>query len=137
MLVLAPERQLTSASGATDFNRAVVYLLRFLIKVVLKLMPWCQYNVQIYIYTKRRTCELSCHFIDNECLHNLDRTSAKLYTSSLSEHITVTILEQVDMGNIELNAQDRLIICKQRENFWQNQLKTFKHFGGLNVREER
>ena len=94
-------------------------------------------NHKSHIKTKRRTCELSCHFIDNECLHNLDRTSAKLYTSSLSEHITVTILEQVDVGNIELNAQDRLIICKQRENFWQNQLKTFKHFGGLNVREER
>ena len=29
---------------------SVVYLLRFLIKVVLELMPWCQYNVQIYIY---------------------------------------------------------------------------------------
>ena len=27
----------------------VVYLLRFLMKVVLKLMPWCQYNMQIYI----------------------------------------------------------------------------------------
>ena len=53
----------------------------------------------------------------------------------MSELITVTILEQVDVGNIELNAQDRLIICKQRENFWQNQLKTLKHFGGLNVRE--
>ena len=30
---------------------SVLYLLRILGKVVLKLMPWCQYNVQIYIYT--------------------------------------------------------------------------------------
>ena len=93
-------------------------------------------NHKSHIKTRRRTCELSCHFIDNECMHNLDRTTTKLYTSTLSEHISVTILEQVDV-DIELNAQDRLSICKQRENFWQNQLKTLKHFGGMNVREEK
>ena len=38
-------------------------------------------NNKSHIKTKRRTCELSCNFINNECLHNLDRTSAKFYTS--------------------------------------------------------
>jgi len=94
-------------------------------------------NHKSHIKTQRRTCELSCHFIDNEILHNLDRTTTKLFTSTLSKDINVSIIEQVDVGNFEQCAQDRLSICKQRENFWQNQLKTLKHFGGMNVREER
>ncbi len=94
-------------------------------------------NHKSHIKTRRRTCEVSCHMIDNEVLHKLERQDAKSYTSSLSDNIEVILVEQVDTSQIAQDPLSRLSACKKREWFWQNQLKTLKQFGGLNVREER
>ena len=47
------------------------------------------------------------------------------------------IIEQVDVSDVGNDTKSRLQRCKEREWYWQNNLKTLRHYGGLNVREER
>ena len=67
----------------------------------------------------------------------LDRSSTKAYTDTLSKQLEIIIVEQVDVSKVDSDPKSRLDECKKREWFWQNQLKTLRQFGGLNVREER
>ncbi len=46
-------------------------------------------------------------------------------------------MEQVDVSGVPNDPKSRLKECKKREWFWQNQLKTLKQYGGMNVREEK
>ena len=94
-------------------------------------------NHKSHIKTQRRTCEVSSHFSDSQALHPLDRTTTKSYTDSLSEQLDVIIVEQVDVSGVPDDPQSRLNECKKREWFWQNQLKTLRQYGGMNVREEK
>ena len=94
-------------------------------------------NHKSHIKHERRTCEISSHFIDNRALHILDRSSTKAYTDCLKHQIEIIITEQVDVSKVSDDPKSRLDECKKREWYWQNQLKTLKQYGGLNVREER
>ena len=94
-------------------------------------------NHKSHIKHERRTCEVSSHFVDNRTIHVLDRSSTKAYTDTLSKQLEIIIVEQVDVSKVDSDPKSRLDECKKREWFWQNQLKTLRQFGGLNVREER
>ena len=94
-------------------------------------------NHKSHIKTQRRTCEVSSHFTDNQALHHLDKTTTKSYTDSLSKQLDIIIVEQVDVSGVANDPKSRLNECKKREWFWQNQLKTLKQYGGMNVREEK
>ncbi len=94
-------------------------------------------NHKSHIKKCRRTCEVSSHFADNTSIHNLDKSDNKSFTNSLSSEIEVILIEQVDVSHVEDDPQIRLRECKKREWFWQNQLKTLRQYGGMNVREEK
>ena len=94
-------------------------------------------NHKSHIKHYRRTCEVSSHFTDNRTIHILDRSSTKTYTDSLSKQLEVIIVEQVDVSKVAGDPKSRLDEFKRREWYWQNQLKTLKQYGGMNVREER
>ena len=94
-------------------------------------------NHKSHIKSSKRTCEVSKHFSDNTSLHVLDRSSTKNYDLSLKDQIEVIIIEQVNVTGIGQDTQSRLRKCKEREWFWQNNLKTLQEYGGMNVREER
>ena len=94
-------------------------------------------NHKSHIKSSKRTCEVSKHFSDNTSLHVLDRSSTKNYDLSLKDQIEVIIIEQVNVTGIGQDTQSRLRKCKEREWFWQNNLKTLQQYGGMNVREER
>ena len=64
-------------------------------------------------------------------------SSTKAYTDCLKHQIEIIIIEQVDVSKVSDDPKSRLDECKKREWYWQNQLKTLKQYGGLNVREER
>ena len=93
-------------------------------------------NHKSHIKSSKRTCEVSKHFSENS-LHILDRSSTKNYDLSLKDQLEVIIIEQVDVTGIGQDTQSRLRKCKERECFWQNNLKTLQQYGGMNVREER
>ena len=95
-------------------------------------------NHKSHIKNKRRTCEVSCHFIDNESTHVLDKSSVKTFNDTLKSQLEVVIIEQVDVTNIiNSDNKSKLKECKGREWYWMNQLKTLRQYGGLNIREER
>ena len=94
-------------------------------------------NHKSHIKNKRRTCEVSCHFIDNESTHVLDKSSIKSFNDSLKSQLEVVIIEQVDVSNVNDDSKSRLKECKGREWYWMNQLKTLRQYGGMNIREER
>ena len=94
-------------------------------------------NHKSHIKSSKRTCEVSKHFSENTSLHILDRSSTKNYDLSLKDQLEVIIIEQVDVTGIGQDTQSRLRKCKEREWFWQNNLRTLQQYGGMNVREER
>lgn len=84
------------------------------------------------------SCELSCNFLDNKALHNLDQQNTKSYSGSLSENVEISIVEQVDVSKVAQDLRStnfRFSLCKKQQYFWQNQLKTLQYFGGISVRE--
>ena len=92
-------------------------------------------NHKSHIKHRHSTCEVSTHFINNQHIHSLDRSSDINYNQSLSEHLEIIIIEHVDVGGVR-ESYDRLRICKVREGYWQNQLRTMESYGGMNVRHE-
>ena len=95
-------------------------------------------NHKSHIKHNRRTCEISKHFADNLMIHELDKSTNLNYDNSLKSQIEVIIIEKVDMTGIDLADTDLVRRrLKEREWFWQNNLKTLRQYGGLNVREER
>ena len=86
-----------------------------------------------YIYT----CEVSTHFSENRGVHAFDLSTNKAYDDSLKSQLEVIIIEQVDVSSVASDNKSRLKECKRREWHWQNQLKTLRQYGGMNVREER
>ena len=60
----------------------------------------------------------------------------KQFDDSLKSQLEIIIIEKVLIeGHIDKSA--KLDQCKIREAFWQHKLKTFKDYGGLNVRVEK
>ena len=94
-------------------------------------------NHKSHIKHSKRLCEVSKHFSDNQQMHTLDKSSTASYDKSLKEHVEVIIVEHVDVSDVGSDSKSRLRKCKEREWYWQNNLKTLRQYGGLNVREER
>ena len=94
-------------------------------------------NHKSHIKYNKRLCEVSKHFADNQILHVLDKSSPSNYDECLKSQIEVIIVEKVDVSEVSSDTKSRLKKCKEREWFWQNNLKTLRQYGGLNVREER
>ena len=59
------------------------------------------------------------------------------YDTSLSKQIEVIIIEEVDLTEVGTDIESIRKKLKEREWYWQNNLKTLRQYGGLNVREER
>ena len=94
-------------------------------------------NHKSHIKYARRTCEVSVHFSENHGVHSFDKTTPKSYDSSLKDQLEVIIIEKVDVSKVGKDTKSRLKECKKREWYWQNQLKTLRQYGGMNVREEK
>ena len=95
-------------------------------------------NHKSHIKYARRTCEVSIHFSENQGVHTLDKSSNTAYDNSLKSQLEIIIIEKVDISNlVQKDTKSRLKECKRREWYWQNQLKTLRQYGGMNVREER
>ncbi len=94
-------------------------------------------NHKSLIKCKKRLCEVSKHFADNQLLHDLDKSSPSNYDKCLKQQIEVIIIEKVDVSGVGPDSKSRLRKCKDREWYWQNNLKSLRQYGGLNIREER
>ena len=94
-------------------------------------------NHKSHIKHNKRTCEVSKHFADNEFIHVLDKSTQNNYDTSLKSQIEVIIVEKVDISKVGADIESIRKKLKEREWYWQNNLKTLRQYGGLNVREER
>ena len=94
-------------------------------------------NHKSHIKTNKRLCEVSKHFADNQVVHELDKSSFSKYDECLKNQIEIIIIEHVDVSGVPTDTKSRLTKCKEREWYWQNNLKTLRQYGGMNVREER
>ena len=94
-------------------------------------------NHKSHIKFSRPTCEVSTHFKDNKAVHPLDTTTPSKYDKCLSSQLEVVLIEKVAVSDPSADTQERLRECKKREWYWQNQLKTLRQYGGMNVREEK
>ena len=93
-------------------------------------------NHKIHIMFNKRFCEFSKHFADNINFHHLDKSSQNKYDNCLKQQIEVINVEQVDLTGVGSSIESIRLNLKEREWFWQNNLKTTRQFGRLNVREE-
>ena len=94
-------------------------------------------NHKSHIKKRLKTCELSKHFSEHQHIHILDTSTNKNYDESLAKQISIIILEKVDIPSTVTNNADGLKFCKVKERQWQHKLKTYKEYGGLNIREEK
>ena len=94
-------------------------------------------NHKSHIKSYYRSCEVSKHYIDNETIHKLDRSTCAKFDLCLKEQLEVFVVEHVDVSQVGPDTKSRMKKCKEREWFWQNQLKTMRDYGGMNVREEK
>ena len=91
-------------------------------------------NHKSHIKNSIKSCELASHFISlSSTTHKLDRTSQATFTSELSEHIAIILIESVKPSP-SLDVESFL---KERENFWQGALKSTPLFGGINKRSNK
>ena len=78
-----------------------------------------------------KTCEIASHFKRLEStVHKLDKSSQKTFTSDLSEHLSVLLIETVE----PIPGKPMKRVLEERETFWQGALKASKLFGGINKR---
>ena len=68
--------------------------------------------------------------------HVLDKSSRKNVDASLSDQLSVHIIEKVRTKTGD-DPDTKLKKCKEREGFWQNQLRTLEAYGGLNKRDSK
>ena len=86
-----------------------------------------------HIKNEKSTCGLTKHFdIDREN-HNFIRKDSdmKEFDIVLSTHLRVTAIESIADKNPTTKK------LKDREAYWQYQLRTYTEFGGLNERDSR
>ena len=91
-------------------------------------------NHKSHIKTQRRTCEVSTHFSDSESVHNLDKSSTKSYTDSLSKQLEVIIIEQVDVSKVASDPQSRSVVHAAAER---RQRRFFSHAAAAEKNERR
>ena len=93
-------------------------------------------NHKSHIIYNKRLCEVSKHFADHFVWHDLDKLSQSSYNKSLCTQIEVIIIEKFNLSGVGTDTESIRKKLKEREWYWQNNLKTFRQYGGLNVREE-
>ena len=77
-------------------------------------------------------CEITNHFLKtSNTIHKLDKSNQNIFTSELSKHLEVIIIECVE----PLPNKTMKEACEARESFWQGILKSTQFFGGLNKRK--
>ena len=84
-----------------------------------------------HIKTRVKSCEIASHFINLEnTSHRLDRNPQAVYTSQLSKHLEVLLIECVEpVPGVPMKK-----VMEGRETFWKGALKAFTLFGGINKR---
>ena len=91
-------------------------------------------NHKSHIKKGIKSCELASHFAQHSnSIHKIDKSSQSTFTSELSEHIALIIIESVKPSE----GQDVETTLKNREDFWQSTLKSTPLFGGINKRSNR
>ena len=91
-------------------------------------------NHKSHIKVGHKSCEIATHFKSlSKSTHKLDTTSQALFTSQLSKHLEVYLIESVEV----IPGRDTKAFLKQREDFWQATLKATNFYGGLNKRSNR
>ena len=91
-------------------------------------------NHKSHIKLGVKSCEIASHF-KHLCnsVHKLDKSTQAIYTSQLSMHLDLIILESVE----PLEGRDMKKYLLEREAFWQATMKASRMFGGLNKRSNR
>ena len=80
-------------------------------------------NHKSHIRKGIKSCEIACHFSDKN-YHNLNsKAKINIFDEKLKSQIRVTLIDQVDIDPSDSN-EVRLRKVKEREAYWQNQLKT-------------
>ena len=81
-----------------------------------------------------KSCEISTHFTNlSNSVHKLDTSNNEIFTSQLSKHLEVHIIESVEV----IPGRDTKAYLKQREDFWQATLKSTNFYGGINKRSNK
>jgi hypothetical protein len=69
----------------------------------------------------------------SESTHQIDKSSQIVFTSQLSEHIAVILIESVKpKSGIDIETT-----LKEREDFWQGAFKSTPLFGGIDKRSNK
>ena len=88
-------------------------------------------NHKSHIKACKKTCELASHFIKlANTTHKLDKSNQKVFTSQLSRHLEIRLIESV----APIQGVDMKEHMESREKFWQGTLKAARLYGGLNKR---
>ena len=88
-------------------------------------------NHKSHIKQGKKTCEIASHFNRlSKTIHKLDKSTQALYTSQLSSHLSIVLIECVE----EVPGKTMKEQLEIREKFWQGTLKAAKLFGGINKR---
>ena len=91
-------------------------------------------NHKSHIKKGIESCELGSHFAQlSESTQQIDKSSQSVFTSKLSEHIAVILIESVKpKSGIDIETT-----LKEREDYWQGALKSTPLFGGINKRSNK
>ena len=91
-------------------------------------------NHKSHIKKGIKSCELASHFAQlSDSTHQIDKSNQAAFTSQLSEHIAVVLIESVKPKS----SSDIETTLKEREDFWQGALKSTPLFGGINKRSNK
>ena len=94
-------------------------------------------NYKSHIKTAFEGCEVATHFHSCGDVHSIDfDCSAEAYAKQLAKHLSVTIIDQVDLHECRTRKEKRAKI-EIVEGQWQTNLRTLLRYGGLNRKDER
>ena len=91
-------------------------------------------NHKSHIKNNFRKCEVAVHMNDTPD-HTWDSSSISMYNESLSQVLKVKIIDKVDFESKDSKIT-KMRKVKEREGYWQTQLRTMVRYGGLNVLDE-
>ena len=77
------------------------------------------------------------HFGSEIDKHVLNKSAKiNIFDDQLKSQVRVIIIDQVEINDLD-SSDKKLRKIKEREAYWQNQLRTFADHGGLNKRDAR
>ena len=102
-------------------------------------------NYKSHIKTSHKGCEMAQHFAACPDVHpqfadgetnTRSKKCREKFDLHLGSQIKIVLIEYVDLTSCEPTADKRERI-EVREGYWQTQLRTLSHYGGLNRKDER